>query len=207
MDRHTSGGQRHLLPMAAGGTGLDCSGRIHLPLLSTSVSSFVREKEEKLRPRHITDRTVHTAMRAHFIHGDVFDEDPSVLVHDFRRLLVGEVGALVRNPFMNLCHDLFGLCTFRRSFLLKFQFSLRLGQSLCGLFQELRISNLRSIRKRGEGFDPHIDPNRERFGRKNRFRNILAGKRHPPFPGRRSENGTGLDLALYGMEKFYGVLR
>ena len=190
-------GQRHLLPMATGGTGLTCVGRIHLLELTTSIFSFVREKEEKLRPRHITDRTVHTAMRVHFIHGDVFDEDLSVLIHDLRRFLVGKVGALIRNTLVNFCHDLFGLCSFRRSFLLKFQFSLRLGQSLCGLFQKLRISNLRSIRKSGKGFDPDIDPHRKRTGRKNVFMDSLAGKSHPPFPGRRPENVTGLDLALY----------
>ncbi len=112
----------------------------------------VREKGEELRPRHITDRTVHTAMRVHFIHGDVFDKDPSVLIHDLRRFLVGKVGALVRNTLMNFCHDLFGLYSFRRSFLLKSQFPLGLRQSFGGAFQELRVFDGRSIRKGGKGF-------------------------------------------------------
>ena len=89
--------------MAAGGTVLDCSGRIHLSELTTSISSFVREKEEKLRPRHITDAAVQASMRVHFIDMNVFHEDPSVLMDDLSGFLMSKVGALVGGPFMNLC--------------------------------------------------------------------------------------------------------
>ena len=150
-------GQRHLLPVSTGETGLGRIGRIHLLELTTSIFSFVREKEEKLRPRHVTDASVQASVGVHFIDGDVFDNDPSVLIHDLRRFLVGKVGALVRNALMNFCHGLFGFYSFRRSFLLKSQFPLGLRQSFGGAFQELRVFDGRSIGKSGKGFDPHID--------------------------------------------------
>ena len=189
-------GQRHLLPMATEGTGLACIGRIHLPVLPTSICSFVREKEEKLRPRHVTDASVPASVGVHFVDRNILNKDPSVLIHDLRRFLVGKVGALVRNTLMNFCHDLFGFYSFRRSFLLKSQFPLGLRQPFGGAFQELRVFDGRPIGKRGKGFDPHIDPHRERIRRKNRLRNILAGKRHPPFSGGRSKNSAGLDLSF-----------
>ena len=189
-------GQRHLLPMATEGTGLACIGRIHLPVLPTSICSFVREKEEKLRPRHVTDASVQASVGVHFVDRNILSKDPSVLIHDLRRFLVGKVGALVRNTLMNFCHDLFGFYSFRRSFLLKSQFPLGLRQSFGGAFQELRVFDGRPIGKRGKGFDPHIDPHRERIRRKNRLRNILAGKGDPPFSGGRPKNSAGLDLSF-----------
>jgi len=72
-------------------------------------SEFYREKGKKLRPRHISDRTVQTSVRVHFIHGAVFHESPSVLIHDLRRFLMHKVGALDGNAFMNFWHNLFTL--------------------------------------------------------------------------------------------------
>ena len=100
-------GQRHLLPMATGGTGLGRIGRIHSPELSTGTLSLVREKEEELRPRHITDASIQTAMRVHVVDGDVFNEDPSVLVDDLPGFLVSKIGSSERYPFVDLRHDLF----------------------------------------------------------------------------------------------------
>ena len=182
--------------MATGGTGLACVGRIHLPVLPTSICSFVREKGEELRPRHVTDASVQASVGGHFVDRNILNKDPSVLIHDLRRFLVGKVGALVRNTLMNFCHDLFGFYSFRRSFLLKSQFPLGLRQSFGGAFQELRVFDGRPIGKRGKGFDPHIDPHRERIRRKNRLRNILAGKGDPPFSGGRPKNSAGLDLSF-----------
>ena len=181
-------GQRHLLPMATGGTGLACVGRIHLPVLPTSICSFVREKGEELRPRHVTDASVQASVGVHFVDRNILNKDPSVLIHDLRRFLVGKVGSLVRNALMNFCHDLFGFYSFRRSFLLKSQFPLSLRQSFRRSFQELRVFDGCSIGKGGEGFNAHIDPHRKRTGRKNVFLDSLAGKvsiglKNTPFIG------------------------
>ena len=188
--------QRHLLPVATGGTSLARIGRIDLPELSTSVFSFVREEGEELRPRHITDASVQTSVSVHFVDGNILNEDLSVLIDNPPGFPMGKVGSLGGDPFMDLRHHLFGLRSFRRSFFLKFPFPLSLSQPLCGSVQKLRVFDDRSIGKSGEGLDPHIDPDRERIGWKNRFRNPLAGKRHPPFPGGRPENGTGLDRSF-----------
>ena len=189
-------GQGHLLPMSAGGTSLGRIGRIHLLELSTGAFSLVRKKGEELRPRHITDASVQASVGVHFVDSNILNKDPSICIDDLSGFLMGKVGALVRNALMNFCHDLFGLCSFRRSFLLKSQFSLRLGQSFGGAFQERRVFDGRSIGKRGKGFNPHIDPHRERIRRKNRLRNILAGKGDPPFSGGRPKNSAGLDLSF-----------
>ena len=191
-------GQRHLLPMATGGTGLACVGRIHLPVLPTSICSFVREKGEELRPRHVTDASVQASVGVHFVDRNILNKDPSIRIDDLSGFLMGEVGSLERDPFMDLRHHLFDPGSFRRAFFLKLHLPLSLCQPFGGSFQERRVFDGRSIGKRGKGFNPHIDPHRERIGRKNRLRNILAGKGDPPFPGRRPENVTGLDLALYG---------
>jgi len=188
-------GHGHFLPVAAGGTCLGRIGRIHLPELSTGTHSLVREEGEELRPRHVTDASIEASVRVHFVDGDVFHKDPSVLMDDLSGFLMSKVGSPEGGPFMDLRHHLFGLRSFRRSLCLPLQFPLGLRQSLCRAFQKLRVFDDRSVRKSGEGLDPHIDPDRERIGRKNPFRNVLAGKSHPPFSGGRPENGAGLDLS------------
>ena len=189
-------GQGHFLPVSAGGTGLGRIGRIHSPELSTGTLSLVREKEEELRPRHITDASIQTAMRVHVVDGDVFNEDPSVLVDDLPGFLVSKIGSSERYPLMDLRHDLFCPGSFRGAFLLKLPFSLRLGDPLGRTFQEFRILDDRPVRERSEGFHAHIDPDRKRIGRKNLFRNVLAGKHDPPFAGGGAEDRACFDLSL-----------
>ena len=189
-------GQRHLLPMTTGGTGLGRIGRIHLPELPTSIFSFVREKEEELRPRHVTDASVQASVGVHFVDSNILNKDPSIRIDDLSGFLMGEVGSLERDPFMDLRHHLFDPGSFRRAFFLKLHLPLSLCQPFGGAFQERRVFDGRSIGKRGKGFNPHIDPHRERIGRKNRLRNILAGKGDPPFSGGRPKNSAGLDLSF-----------
>ena len=149
-------GQRHLLPVSTGETGLDCSAGFTF-LCSRPAFAALYERKKK-NCDHATSRIERFIQRCEFISlGDVFDNDPSVLIHDLRRFLVGKVGALVRNALMNFCHGLFGFYSFRRSFLLKSQFPLGLRQSFGGAFQERRVFDGRSIGKSGKGFDPHID--------------------------------------------------
>ncbi len=189
-------GQGHLLPMSAEGTGLGRIGRIHLPKLPTGALSLVGEKEEELRPRRIADASVQASVGVHLVDRDVFHEDPSVPVHDLPGFPVGEVGTLVRNTLMNFCHDLFGFFSFRRSFLLKLQFSLCLGDPFGRALQERRVLDDRSVGKSRKRSDPDIDPHRERVGGESLFLHVLAGKSRPPFSGGRPENAAGLDLAL-----------
>ena len=189
-------GQRHFLPVAAGGTVLGGIGRIDLLELPTGAFSLVRETGEELRPRRIPKASVQTSVGVHFVDMDVFHEDPSVLLHDLRRFLVGEVRSLEQDPFVDFRHDLFGFFSFRRSFFLELQSSLSLSQPFRRLLEKLRVFYARTIRKCRKGFNPNIDSDREGFSGKTLFRNVFAGKSHPPFPGGRSKNGTGLDLSL-----------
>ena len=170
-------------------------GRIHLLELSTGAFSLVREKDEELRPRHIADASVEASVGVHFVDRDVFHEDPSVLVHDLSGFLVGKVRSLERHTFMNVRHDLFGFFSFGRSVLLKRKFPLCLGDAFGTFFQKCRVLDFRPVGKSRKRFDPDIDSDRERIGRKTLFRDVLAGKSDPPFPSRRPENRAGLDLA------------
>ena len=136
--------------------------RVHLPVLPTSICSFVREKEEELRPRHVTDASVQASVGVHFVDRNILNKDPSIRIDDLSGFLMGEVGSLKSDPFMNLCHHLlFDPGSFRRAFFLKSQFPLGLRQPFGGAFQERRVFDGRSIGKRGKGFDPHIDPRRD----------------------------------------------
>ena len=191
-------GQRYFLPVTAGGTVLGRIGRIDLLELSTSILSFVRKKEEKLRPRRITDVSIQTSVGVHFVDVNVLHKDPSVLLHDPCRFLVSEVRTLKGHPFVNLRHDLFRLFPFRRSLCLKFQIPLFLREPLRGLFEKLRILNFCFIRQRSKSFNSHIDSHRKGIGGKNFFRNVFTGKSHPPFSGGGFQNGTGLYFSLDG---------
>ena len=135
-------------------------------------------------------------MGVHFVDSNILNKDPSIRIDDLSGFLMGEVGSLKSDPFMNLRHHLFDPGSFRRAFFLKSQFPLGLRQSFGGVFQERRVFDGRPIGKGGKGFDPHIDPHRESIRRKNRLRNILAGKGDPPFSGGRPKNSAGLDLSF-----------
>ena len=186
--------QRHFLPVSAGGTGLGRIGRIHPPKLPTGTLSLVREKEKELRPRRITEASIQASMGVHFIDGDIFDKNPSVLVDDLAGMPVGEIRPSERDTFMDFRHDLFGSFPFGRSCLLTLQFPLCLSDSLGRAFQKLRIFEDRPVRKGGERFHADIDSHRKGSGGKNRFRNVLAGKCRPPLSGGRPENGARLDF-------------
>ena len=188
-------GQWYFLPVSTGGTVLGGIGRIDLLELPTGAFSLVRETGEELRPRRIPNASVQTSVGVHFVDMDVFHEDPSVSIHNFTRFLMRKICSLKSDLFMNPGEDFPGFDSFRRSFLLKFQFSLSLSQPFRRLLEKLRVFYARTIRKCRKGLHPDIDSDREGFSGKTLFRDIFAGKSHPPFPGGRSKNGTGLDLS------------
>lgn len=189
-------GQRHLLPMSTGGTSLGRIGRIHSRKLTPGTLSLVREKREELRPRRITDASIHAPVRVHFVDRNVFYEDSSILIDDLSGFLMSKVISFESDSFMDLRHFLFDFPSFRRSFLLKFQFPLRLRESFCAFLKKLWVLNRSSIGKKGERLYSHINSDRNRIGWKNFIGNIIARQHQPPFSSGGFENGAGFDLSL-----------
>jgi hypothetical protein len=131
----------------------------------------------------------------HPVHMQVFHTDKTELIDNVATVLMGEVGASPRDPFMDASDSLAMFASLRRALCPFGVLALDFCQGFLLLAEETGILDFLSIRKGGKGFQSDINANLRRMVWQSLWL-VLSGEAGIPLARRGSPDGAGLDHPL-----------